>query len=81
MAVLETVEPDKAGARAARRPARGVPHHPPAEIALYRALGRRAAPCEIARALATRPSFMLLDEPFAGIDPMAVGDIRSWCVN
>lgn len=42
-------------------------------VALSGGERRRA---EIARALASQPSFMLLDEPLAGIDPIAVGEIR-----
>jgi lipopolysaccharide export system ATP-binding protein len=76
--VLEVVEPDKKRreyelnglldefniARLRKTPA----------IALSGGERRRV---EIARALATRPNYMLLDEPFAGIDPIAVGDIQA----
>ena len=47
------------------------PHRPVAT-----ASGGERRRCEIARALASRPTFMLLDEPFAGVDPIAVSDIQ-----
>ena len=77
MAVLEVDEPDR-DARADRLEQLlrdfGLTHlrDSPA-MALSGGERRR---CEIARALATEPSIMLLDEPFAGIDPISIADIR-----
>lgn len=43
----------------------------------YMLSGGERRRCEIARAIATNPKFILLDEPFAGIDPIAVEDIMT----
>lgn len=43
----------------------------------YMLSGGERRRCEIARALASDPKFILLDEPFAGVDPIAVEDIQS----
>ena len=77
MAVLEAAEPDRHVRRDRLEQLLGefgltALRNSPA-MALSGGERRR---CEIARALAAEPSIMLLDEPFAGIDPISIADIR-----
>jgi lipopolysaccharide export system ATP-binding protein len=77
MAVLEVAEPDKA-ARAERLEQLLAEFHLEAlrDAPAMALSGGERRRCEIARALAANPSIMLLDEPFAGIDPISIQDIR-----
>ena len=76
-AVLELAEPDKAAREA--RLAQLLEEFGLVRLANSSAMalsGGERRRCEIARALAANPSIVLLDEPFAGIDPLSIADIR-----
>ena len=82
LAILETVEPDR-GSRQRRMQQLldefGIAHIAGAKG--YALSGGERRRVEIARALITKPAFILLDEPFAGIDPIAVADIQGLIVS
>lgn len=77
LAILEELELDK-GERAARLEALldelGLKHLRKSKA--YQLSGGERRRLEITRALVTQPKFMMLDEPFAGVDPIAVHDIQ-----
>ena len=82
LAILETIEPDRT-VRMRRMETLlsefSLTHV--ADTQGYALSGGERRRVEIARALITRPSFILLDEPFAGIDPIAVADIQNLIVS
>jgi len=81
MAVLEVAEPDKAPREERLEQLLAEFHIEKLRDAPAMALsGGERRRCEIARALAANPSIMLLDEPFAGIDPLSIQDIRDLIV-
>ena len=82
LAIIETVEPDKNARR--QKMEQLLEEFSITGIASsmgYALSGGERRRVEIARALITNPSFILLDEPFAGIDPIAVADIQGLIVS
>ena len=77
LAILETVAPNGADRRARLRDLLAeLALTPLAKSPAYTLSGGERRRVEITRALVISPQFMLLDEPFAGIDPIAVSDIQ-----
>jgi len=82
LAILETVEPEREQRRHRMEQLLeefGIAHI--AGVKGYSLSGGERRRVEIARALITKPAFILLDEPFAGIDPIAVADIQNLIVS
>jgi lipopolysaccharide export system ATP-binding protein len=78
MAILETLDISGAERRTRLRDLLAeLGLTPLAKSPAYTLSGGERRRCEITRALVMQPKFMLLDEPFAGIDPIAVTDIQN----